>query len=53
MKIYKKNILRQLFVLEILLFIGFYFFGKNGCKRIGEIDAENQKLCTEIEALKG
>lgn len=53
MKIYKKAILRYLFVFEILIFIGVYFFGNNGYKRIGEINDENKKLCLEIEDLKG
>ncbi|EKD23220.1 MAG: hypothetical protein ACD_82C00195G0002 [uncultured bacterium] len=52
-KINKKTVLRQLFILEILIFIGVYFFGNDGYRRISEIDEENQKLCMEVFVLKG
>jgi len=52
MKIYKKTILRQLFVLEILVFIGVYLFGKDGYRHIREVNAENQKLSCEILVIK-
>lgn len=52
MKIYKKTILKKLFILEIIIFIGVYVFGENGYKNISEVNLENQKLLSEIVVLK-
>ena len=52
MKIYKKTVIKQLFVLEIFIFVGLYFFGDNGLKNINKVKQENQKLCVQVLELK-
>jgi len=52
MKIYKKTILRFFFVIEIIIFLGVYFFGGNGLRYLNHLKSENNVVKYKILALK-
>ena len=52
MKEFKRSALRVFFCIEILVFVGIYFFGVHGIQALMRLQEENVCLEREIVALK-